>query len=208
MNYIILNGVKSTQIRGLMIQSLPPITKPMMRTQIDEIDGRDGDIITDLGFQAYDKQIKIGLVGDFNIDDVIAYFNSAGKVTFSNEPDKFYNYKIINRIDFDRLLLFRQATVTFHCQPFKFSVTARSMGVSWSNVQLMSIPNFSDTKNGVTVTVTGNNVGINGTATADTEFFVPVRSGDLDRVILPVGEYIWMAYASGINAEGCSVRLI
>ena len=39
MNYCILNGKKSTLIKGLLIQSLPPITKPLQRTQIDEIDG-------------------------------------------------------------------------------------------------------------------------------------------------------------------------
>ena len=44
MNYVILNGVKSTTIKGLLIQSLPPISKPLMRTSIEEIDGRDGDI--------------------------------------------------------------------------------------------------------------------------------------------------------------------
>ena len=49
MNYIILNGVNSNTITGLLIQELPPISKPLMRTQIDQIDGRDGDIVTKLG---------------------------------------------------------------------------------------------------------------------------------------------------------------
>lgn len=121
MNYIILNGVRSTTINGLMIQSLPPISKPLIRTQTEEIDGRDGDIITKLGYSAYDKQLTIGLYGNFDINAVIAFFNSEGTVTFSNEIDKYYNYQIIDQIDFEKLIKFRTATVTMHCQPFKYS---------------------------------------------------------------------------------------
>lgn len=121
MNYITLNGYKSTLIKGLLISALPPITKPQQRTTIEEIDGRDGDIITKLGYAAYDKKMTIGCYGDFNIDDIIQYFDSEGQVVFSNEPDKYYNYKILNQIDFERLCRFKTATVTFHVQPFKFS---------------------------------------------------------------------------------------
>lgn len=122
-NTITLNGIESSTIPGLLIQSLPPISKPLMRTETEEIDGRDGDIITNLGFSAYDKQISVGLYGDFDINQVIAYFNSEGTVIFSNEPEQYYNYQIISQIDFERLVRYRTATVTLHCQPFKYSVT-------------------------------------------------------------------------------------
>ena len=49
MNYISLNGYKSTLIKGLLISELPPITKPLQRNKVEEIDGRDGDIVTKLG---------------------------------------------------------------------------------------------------------------------------------------------------------------
>lgn len=121
MNYIVLNGMKSTLVKGLLISELPPITKPLIRTKTEEIDGRDGDIVTKLGYAAYDKKMSIGLYGDYDIDEVIEYFNSKGEVLFSNEPDKIYRYEILNAIDFDRLLRFRTATVVFHVQPFKYS---------------------------------------------------------------------------------------
>lgn len=121
MNYITLNGKRSLLIKGLLISELPPITKPLVRTKIEEVDGRDGDIVTKLGYAAYDKKMSIGLFGDFNIDDIIEYFDSEGEVIFSNEPDKFYRYKILNQIDFERLIRFRTATVVFHVQPFKYS---------------------------------------------------------------------------------------
>ena len=105
-NYIILNGVNSNTITGLLISTLPPITKPKIRTQTEEIDGRDGDIVTKLGYSAYDKEIEIGLYGNFDIDEVIAYFNSEGTVIFSNEPDKYYNYQILDQIDYEKLIRF------------------------------------------------------------------------------------------------------
>lgn len=120
-NYIILNGKDSRYIDGFLVQELPPISKPKIRTEVEEIDGRDGDIVTPLGYSAYDKELKIGLYGNYRIDDIISYFDSSGVVTFSNEVDKFYRYQIIEQIDFSRLVRFRTATVKFHVQPFKYS---------------------------------------------------------------------------------------
>lgn len=122
-NYIILNGTSSNSITGLLIQALAPISKPLIRTEIEEIDGRDGDIVTPLGYSAYDKEITIGLYGNYDIDEVIAFFNSEGTVVFSNEPDKYYYYQIYEQIDFERLVRFKTASVTLHVQPFKYSDT-------------------------------------------------------------------------------------
>lgn len=121
--YIILNGTDSRSISGLLISSLPPISKPQVRTQVETVDGRDGDIVTPLGFSAYDKVISIGLTYDYDIDEIIEYFNSDGVIIFSNEPDKYYRYAIYEQIDFERLIRFKTAEVTLHCQPFKFSTT-------------------------------------------------------------------------------------
>lgn len=156
MNYIILNGKKSTMVKGLMIQSLPPISKPLMRTRIDEIDGRDGDIISKLGFSAYDKIMSIGLFGDFDIDEVIDYFNSEGEVIFSNEIDKKYMYQIIDQINFERLARFRQAEVAFHVQPFKYSSADDVQTISLTGKSSFTLENRGNTESRPTLTFTGN----------------------------------------------------
>lgn len=120
-NYVIQNGFDSRYINGLLIQELPSISKPLMRTSIEQIDGRDGDIITRLGYSAYDKKIKIGLFGDYDIDEIIPFFNTSGTVTFSNEPDRYYKYDILDAVDYERLMRFRTAEITYHVQPFKYS---------------------------------------------------------------------------------------
>lgn len=199
-NYCILNGVKSNTVKGLLIQSLPMISKPLIRTEIEEIDGRDGDIVTPLGYSAYDKEMVIGLYGDYDIDDVIAFFDSEGQVTFSNEPDKYYNYQIIEQIDFERLIRFKTATVTFHVQPFKYSAVDQI--ITKSN-QLLSLNDWTLTKNGVTLTVSDGEITVNGTASVATEFYVPIN-----RLTLEAGSYTLNAYAEGDNAQSVAIRLI
>lgn len=160
-NYIELNGVNSQTISGLLIQELPPITKPKMRATIEEIDGKSGDIITELGYASYEKPVSVGLYGDYDIDQVIEYFNSSGQVTFSNEDDKFYNYTILSQIDFNRLIRFRTATVKFYVQPFKYSLTDNSKTYTITNQTSISITNAGNIYSKPVLTITGSgNIGI------------------------------------------------
>lgn len=157
-NYIILNNQNSNEITGLLIQTLSPISQPKMRANIEEIDGRDGDIITKLGYSAYNKEISIGLYGDYDVDQVIAYFtnNQNGKVTFSNEEDKYYNYEILEQIDFERLIRFKTATVTMHIQPFKYS---NEQGIKTFNISeetSVTIYNNGNYKSKPIIKITGS----------------------------------------------------
>lgn len=146
MNYIILNGKHSDFVQGLLIQSLPPISKPLLRTQVETVDGRDGDRVTPLGYSAYDKTFSIGLHGHFDIDDVIKFFDSEGTVTFSNEPYKYYQYKTIAQIDFERLVRFKTANVTFHVQPFKYSAVEKAKTFDVVGKNEISIQNNGNVK--------------------------------------------------------------
>ena len=129
-NYIILNGISSNTISGLLISTLPSISKPKIRTQTEEIDGRDGDIVTKLGYSAYDKEIEIGLYGNYDTDEVIEYFNSEGTIVFSNEADKYYNYQILEQIDFKKLIRFKTAKIRLHVQPFKYPLQEQPITIS------------------------------------------------------------------------------
>ena len=164
--YIILNDKPSWQVQGLLIRSLPPVAMPKMRTQIEEIDGRDGDIVTPLGYAAYDKTVEIGLTYNYDIDDVISYFNSSGRVVFSNEPEKFYKYAIYDTIDFERLIRFRTAAVKFHVQPFKYSDVEGEKVFSFSGSGgSLTIRNSGNYKAKPNLIITGTetvNVSLNG----------------------------------------------
>lgn len=197
-NYIELNGEKSTSVNGLIIQSIPPITKPKMRTSIETIDGRDGDIVTKLGYSAYDKEVSIGLHGDFDIDDAIAFFDSEGEVVFGNEPDKYYRYSILEQIDFKRLIRFRTAKVKMHVQPFKYDAVDRTFDIV---NQFLHIEDYATSKFGITVTSSDSSIRVSGRATSDVDIEVPIESMPLS------GSYTLTASASG-SAAGCALRLI
>lgn len=197
-NYIELNGEKSTDVKGLIIQSLPPITKPKMRTSKEEIDGRDGDIVTKLGYAAYDKELSVGLHGDFDIDDAISFFDSEGEVVFGNERDKYYRYRILDQIDFERLVRFRTAKVKLHVQPFKYDAVDRTFEVV---NQLINVKDSTTSRFGVTAVSSGGSVRVAGKATNTCEIVIPI-----DRITLS-GSYTLTAATSG-DAAGCALKLV
>ena len=162
---ITLNGVSSTTIQGLLIQELPPISKPKIRTLVEEVDGRDGDIVTKLGYSAYDKEIKIGLTRNYDVNAVIKYFDSEGIVVFSNEPDKCYNFQILDQIDFEKLLRFKEAKVKLHVQPFKYETDEEYIDVSGNPVSSIQVVNKGNIYARPTLEITGSGsitVSLNG----------------------------------------------
>ena len=201
MNEIILNGTSSTELQGLIIQTLPPIAKPKMRTRTEEIDGRDGDIVTKLGYSAYEKSFNIGLSYDYDVDEIIAFFNSSGTVTFSSEPDKYYKYQILEQIDFERLIRFKTATVKMHVQPFKYSNI--EVEKKFLN-NLLKFENFEYSTNGITVSLAQNGlITVEGNANSLTEFHIPINT-----LNIPVGTYTLRAYSNGTGVSSCGLRLI
>ena len=67
-------GISSTSFSGIVVNSLPPISKPSKRINKTQIEGRDGDIIEFLGYEAYDKTITITILEETNIDELINFY--------------------------------------------------------------------------------------------------------------------------------------
>ena len=145
MNYIVWNNKDSRDIKGLLISELPPITKPNMRVKETAIDGVDGSIIEEMGYESYDKTVVIGLKVGADLDKIIEYFTGNGEIVFSNEPEKYYIARIIKSVDYSRLLRFRVATVTFRVQPFKFNrvEVAREATAENDSLAVRNIGNYT-----------------------------------------------------------------
>ena len=156
MEYFYWKNIDSRNVKGLIVCGLPPITKPKMRTQVLTLDGRDGSIITNLGFEAYQKKVKIGLTKGYEIDNIIAWLNGSSQITFSNEPEKYYNAQIIESIDFEKLLRFKTAEITFEVQPFKYSTIERKKTFDVSNKTQISIINTGNYASKPIMTIYGS----------------------------------------------------
>lgn len=181
MNYIYWNGKNSKDIKGLIICELPPITKPQVRIKETVIEGVDGSIIEELGYESYDKTIAIGLRIGANIDEITEYFTGSGEIIFSNEPNKYYRAQIIKGIDYSRLSRYRVAKVTFRVQPFKYDNEETELYNIGSN-QEITVPNIGNYFSKPLITIKGSGIvelRVNGNLICQYEF----PEGD-DTVIL------------------------
>lgn len=166
MNYFIFKNIDTRLMTGLIVTSLPPITKPKLRVERLEIDGRDGSIINELGYESYEKQVEIGLTRNYDLDYIMSWLNGEGEITFSNEPDKYYRVKIINQIDYEKLLRFKKAVVTFETQPFKYSNIEGKKTFEVTGLNEIVVRNIGNYKSKPIITLYGNgivNVSLNGT---------------------------------------------
>ena len=155
MNYIIWNNKDSRDIKGLIISELPPITKPNMRVKETVIDGVDGSIIEELGYESYNKTVAVGLKADADIDKITEFFTGNGEIVFSNEPDKYYIARVIKNIDYLRLLRYRVATVTFRVQPFKYNRVEVAREATYDE-QSMTVKNIGNYTAKPIITMTGS----------------------------------------------------
>lgn len=155
MSYIIWKNKNSNDISGLIISELSPISKPKMRTNVTEIDGLDGDIVDYLGYKSYNKSVSIGLTKNYDIDEIIAYFNGSGKLVLSNELDKYYNAQIIDSIDYNRLINFKKAIVKFYVQPYKFLLNESSYILEIATETSLSVLNKGLEKSKPIITLYG-----------------------------------------------------
>lgn len=185
------DAIKSTDITGFLIASLPPITRPKKRTLVEEIDGRDGDIITELGYSAYNKPLGIGMYGDYDFQTILDYFPHEGEIIFSNEPDKYYEFQIVDDINLERVIAFKKGVVNLHVQPYKYSVVDRAKTL---NLMFLSLRDYKRTVSGVTTTIKDNKLTISGKADNLVELYIP-----LNIINIPEGSYklVWGGKGTG-----------
>lgn len=211
-DYVIINGISSNLIKGLLIQSLPPIRKPKMRTEVETVDGRDGDIITKLGYEAYDREIKVGLYAYYDVDEVISFFASSGTIVFSNEPQKYYRFEQLDEIDFEKLLRWKEATIPIHVQPYKYSLVEDEFDLAVTSETSVDLTNIGNIYSRPIITLSGSGnislslngaeafsiaLGDNGMISIDTNLMKAYNgstllnrlvTGEYDDFMFPVGK--------------------
>lgn len=113
-------GIHSNE-KGLKIISLPNITTPEKREEKIIIPGRDGYLTqSDGSYEGEVKPVEFDYFDD-RFDDIKQWLTGSGEVIFSNEPDRYYKARIINKLDLARVLeKFHSGIIQFDCQPFGY----------------------------------------------------------------------------------------
>lgn len=165
MPFFYWKGIKSTDM-GLVVESLPPVTRPAVRVEMVEIDGKDGDEVIELGYEAYDKTIVFGVkdTGENHLNEVTGWLTGEGSLITSAEPTKRYECKIIEGIDLERLARFRKGSVKLHTQPYKYA--AEEAPVIWQGAEKrVSVTNQGNAQAAPIMTIMGTgtiNVSVDG----------------------------------------------
>lgn len=109
--------------KNFKITSLPPITTPEKRESKVIVPGRSGYITdSDNTYEGEIKPVTYDYFGE-DFDDIKSWLSGSDKVIFSNEPDRYYEARIINKINLEQVLKsFHSGLVQFDCQPLAHSI--------------------------------------------------------------------------------------
>lgn len=114
-------GIDSRDM-SVLLQTTPTRIKPAMRVNTYNVDGRDGNIVEKLGYDAYYIPLQIVVADKSKIDSVVTWLNGEGKLVLYDERDRYYDANIISEVDYTLLRLWGKATVQFLVQPYKHAV--------------------------------------------------------------------------------------
>ena len=109
-----------------MVSEYPVISRPKERVSQITIPGRSGVLmLPESDLPVYEPVLRTAqcwIRPDADIDAICAWLQGSGSVVFGNEPNRSYDARIINQIDFSKILRgrgFRSFAVPFQCQPYK-----------------------------------------------------------------------------------------
>lgn len=115
---------KNVDARSLdvLIKSLPSVTRPALRKEIIEIDGRDGYLSRPLGYKYIKKEVSLIFQDDSRMYEIMAWLNGIGPLILDNEPEVYYEAEIDEEsliISEDQIGKYKRIDCIFLCQPFK-----------------------------------------------------------------------------------------
>ncbi len=135
--YFIFNDVNSKD-RGVIVNNLPPISKPERSFEEINVPGRNGNLYIDNKcYNSFQYEITCTLMPGCNIRTIVQWLNGLGKLTICTELDKFYNVVIKNQIDFEQVYrVCNEFTIIFDVNPIAYSVREKELTLT-NNTQFI-----------------------------------------------------------------------
>lgn len=123
-SYFIWNGIDCRSM-GIRLRSPAPLIRPEERVQHVAIPGVSGDLTETEGehiYNSYIQTLSFSVQDSSRVRSVFRWLRGAGYVTFSGEPDKEQEARVIGAVTLDKVsrnLDKWAGTVQFYCQPLK-----------------------------------------------------------------------------------------
>lgn len=166
-SYFIWKGIDCRSM-GVYLRGPAPIVRAEERIRHVEIPGRSGDLTETEGndiYNSYIQTVSIGVKSNVQVRNVFKWLRGAGTVTFSGEPDRKQQARVIGAITLNRVsrnIDNWAGEVQFYCQPYKEriyedSVTLTSSGTLYNDGEAPEKPLITATITaGSTVTITSS----------------------------------------------------
>lgn len=170
-SYFIWNGVDCRSM-GIIMRGPAPIIRPEERVNHVEIPGRSGDLTETQGeniYNSYIQTVSFAVRGGQRVRDVFRWLRGAGYVTFSGEPDRRQQARVIGAVTLNKHgynLDYWEGECQIYCQPLKEllnepKVTITSAGTVRNNGDVECAPLWKITATGnVTLSAGGNTITV------------------------------------------------
>ena len=142
-SYFIWNGVDCRSM-GIIMRGPAPIIRPEERVKHVEIPGRSGDYTQTEGeaiYNSYIQTVSFSIRGGNRVREVYRWLRGAGYITFSGEPDRRQQARVIGAITMTRHghnLDYWEGECQIYCQPLKQLLTEAKTTISASGASVLN----------------------------------------------------------------------
>lgn len=110
----------STEMKVLVEEEQHFLAKASQRVEMIEIEGRDGAIYNELGYSVIERPIKVQILDNSKLDDILAWLNGEGTLEYNERVTTARFYSIIEPI---RSATIKIASFNFIRDPFWYKAT-------------------------------------------------------------------------------------
>jgi len=138
--YFIYNGINSKDM-GVVLKSLPPITKPKRKIEAIQVPGRNGKLYIDENcYETISVSLECALKRNVDPRKITEWLVEFGTITFSDEIDKFYKAAIINSIPLSRVFrVYREFIIQLELQPIAMSIEEYEYNCNDNDIHTLDI---------------------------------------------------------------------
>lgn len=127
-------GIRNDAL-GVRMLSMPTRPHPARKGKVISIPGTDGELWQDEGgYKRIIIPIRLITESNENIDAVNAWLSGEGDLIFGDEPDRAYHARItkeFSRSNRSQRLRGQEFTVSFDCEPFRYSANPEADKVGY-----------------------------------------------------------------------------